>query len=362
MNRNQNIGSIVKLQLIPSYKIETPETETINLSQCEIPPGDSFDKIYVADDSIQYNMRPKDTPNGTLYEITLSFRIDGLLAENRLSYTSKVSAWITDVHDVNLLLPPAKLLPKEEIGKRPSDENAILYEMSVTVADLPKFLVNDGYPVPPIEEDPFEINKAAGVMTFETQASDFSLTIGLASYAEDPGRYYLRKPDGTTELLTFSPVGSAYGGEFTFNFANMEPGSVFAIIPEGHFYDISGYAYISKFICESAGIQRAYLPFLQNGFMMGSSNYLYEVSLRYNNLIASHVNELLDYICDTIIARANANVNGWSAIAYPDINVKDGNNAVPSGDVRTKVDTVNNNSENVNLVISHNGSETYNPE
>ena len=361
MNRNQNIGSIVKLQLIPSYKIETPETETINLSQCDIPPGDSFDKIDVADDSIQYNLRPKDTPNGTLYEISLSFRIDGLVAENRLSYTSKVRAWITDVHDVNLLLPAAKLLPKEEIGKRASDENAILYEMSVTVADLPKFLVNDGYPVPPVEEDPFEINKAAGVMTFETQSSDFSITIGLASYVENPGRYYLRKPDGTTELLTFGVVGSYYGGEYTFNFANMDIG-VFALIPEGDFYGLSGYAYISKFICESAGIQRAYLPFLQNGFSLGSSNSLKQVSLRFNNLIASNVNEFLDYICDTIIARANANSNGWSAITYPDINVKDGNNAAPSGDVRTKVDTVNNNSESATLVISHNGSETYNPE
>lgn len=355
-NRNQNIGSIVKIRLISAYDIEAPESDTVNLSQCNIPSGRSFENIPIADDAAQYSIKPRITPDGNLYDISLSFVTAGITPANRRNYTEKQVAWITDAHGTNLLLPAAKIVFGEGVGKTAKSENSIDANLSVTTPLKPKFLIDDGYATPPAEVDEFLINRDNGLVTFETFASEINITIRVRRFWPASGTYYMNKPDGGVESMVIPPEFGQLS-EFQFSYTNVPQGFVFKIwhseligtngFPSEIWNSLS-YTFIYGIVIQNAGIKRFEMQWSKRNF---DKLVFRTLDLSGNALLPDMVNRIINGYAVGILGW-NGDMTGWRH----DIMINGGTNAAPSGSAIDYGIQVNTRYPEPLVVITHNGS------
>lgn len=359
-NRNQNIGSIVKVRLIPAYDVTVPNFSTVNLSQLDIPPGKSFETMSVADNTGQYNSKARETPSGTLYDITLSFSTQGVLEVNRRNYPSKVVAWLTDAHGVHVILPPAKIFFSEGIGKTPKSENSIDATLSVTSEIRSKFLIDDGYTTPPVEVDDFLIYQDAGILTFETFESDFTIFIRLFSGWAVKGSFYINLPDGTIGALVI-PDTFTEGVEYEFNLTNVPQGYVFKIWPSEMLDSISGeidafwtrlpYTFIQKLEIKSAGIKRFDMQWSKRNYIKWN---FAKLDLSNNALDVETVNRIIKEYALNMLSWGGS-MQGW----VHDIYVNGGTSSAPVGQSVSLGQQLLRTYPEINL--HHNGEQWHQP-
>lgn len=355
-NRNQNIGSIVKVRLISAYDIEAPEYDTVNLSQCSIPSGKSFETIPIADDTAQYSIKPRKTPDGTLYDISLTFVTNGITAENRRDYTEKQVAWITDAHGTHLLLPAANVLFGEGVGKTAKSENAIDATLSVTTPLKPKFLIDDGYATPPAEVDDFIINKDNGLLTFETFEPEFQIIIRLRRFWPADGTFYMNQPDGSVISMVI-PTTFGLTSEFQVTYTDVPAGFVFKIWNSeligtngfpSEIWNRLPYTFIDKIVIQSAGIKRFEMQWDKRNF---EKVCFRELDLSDNALQPDMVNRIIERYAIGQLSW-NGDMTGWRH----DIKLNGGTNAAPSGSAIDYGIDVNTRYPEPLVVIAHNGS------
>lgn len=355
-NRIMNIGSIVAIRLIPAYDISVPNFETVNLSQLDIPPGKSFKLIPMADDTAPYECKPRDTPNGTLYDISLSFATNGVIDANRRAYSSKVVAWITDAHGTNILLPAAKVLWGEGIGKTAKSENVVTASLTVTSENQPVFMINDGYATPPVEVDDFIINKDNGLLTFETFEPEFQIIIRLRRFWPADGTFYMNQPDGSVISMVI-PAIFGLTSEFQFTYTNVPQGFVFKIWNSeligtngfpSEIWNSLPYTFIDKIVLQNAGIKRFEMQWDRRNF---EKVCFRELDLSGNALQPDMVNRIIERYAIGQLSW-NGDMTGWRH----DIKLNGGTNAAPSGSAIDYGIDVNTRYPEPLVVIAHNGS------